>query len=892
MNKLVLFISLITNFFFSKCYNFNNTYINLKDERHVNSYVPRDLNIGLIGASLLEFMVENCNQTVIEIYYEDEKCQNAVNEMVTNRTKFNYILASSGRGINEVGLKYDCVTTGNEYILLQYNVIYNKTFVNKLSYDLNKFLKVYWFFTGICVPKPCKNFVEKFFNSTLNSKFMSHMNNKGIYHIEILTNGAKDKVSESYYPSRYAYIIIFLIVTSATTLFKIFFTIFGEWQLRNATKEEYKNLETKDESFSNNDDNSEFMEGNLSSIKISPENLIATNKKRIYTTLCKYFSFNNDFYNIFTKNNSIYNQKDILFISYLKVFTLAFLTINTVFRSLLKLPHRDQISEFFHGIVSFSLIKFTSYFDDVYVLLEGISMGFKLMNYINKVKEVTIKNLAIFFSYTFTRFVLFFIVFFTFYICIGELSIILDFISDNEFVTFFRKSNYDNKECFSYVYEFFIPFYLQYLNNNYVHVSNEGDITYSRNTYSNSNRNYSCFYVIHVYYNIFFSILFCLIITYLFFRFKSKIFEIFVFFLNIANIFTIYWMCTPLDTVKRKFDENINVTFLMGERISTIYPNILFGTFYLGFNIGICYFYFVDITKNPANYTHLNAVKLNTSKEEFNLTLKNSKEYSSNRAIISKNENEDNQEELERELINIKSSFIDSSKHSDTSDEIVREDLKMSNLEQISTKVNINSKESKIHTNFNFSIQQEEESDDLTFYYNFKLMVLCTYITKCSWILIRILCVLVILLLCFFYNFEVLFIRKQLSYPMSESYYVLYVYEKKIFLIFFIILTMSYIFKKTNFEYELNRNYSYVFERISFSYYLILESFIILIVSFVNDLRINIFNVVMVSIGGAFFTFTFSLYFSLLFEMPLRHFFKDKLRANKINVHQSILIEG
>lgn len=391
----------------------------------------------------------------------------------------------------------------------------------------------------------------------------------------------------------------------------------------------------------------------------------------------------------------------------------------------------------------------------------------------------------------------------------------------------------------------------------------------------------------------FFSIIFCLIITYLFFRFKSKIFEIFVFLLNILNICSIYLMCTALDTKDRNFSSEVNVTFLLGERISTIYPQILFGTFYLGFNIGVCYFYFVDITKNPINYTHLNEARINISNEDINFTIKNSYDNSGMPITTSNNHNgnlDEKTEELECELMNIKSSFINSSRLSENSDDQIREDLKKSNIEQVSTKVNVNSKETKFNTQFNFTITNEEESNDLAFYYNFKFMVQCTYINGCSWIFIRILCLIVIIALCIFYNLNVLLIGK-LAFELKESFYVLYVYEKKIFLIFFIILILSVIFKKTNFEYDMNRNYSYIAERMSFSYYLILESFVILIVSFTsNNLRINIFNVILISIGSAIFTLAFSIYFSLLFELPLRHLFKDMLRPKKENVNQSIML--
>ena len=155
-------------------------------------------------------------------------------------------------------------------------------------------------------------------------------------------------------------------------------------------KENEIKIEQTDSSESSDDDSSNRSLDSFRKVKkriIFSNNLSKVikydnNKKSCFFTFYKYFSFTYGFNYIFIPNNIYFNEKGIRLIYFLRVLSLFLICYNHNIWTIINLPTKELENILFFKSFSFVFIKYSTYGNHFFIILDGIIFAFKFMNYI------------------------------------------------------------------------------------------------------------------------------------------------------------------------------------------------------------------------------------------------------------------------------------------------------------------------------------------------------------------------------------------------------------------------------------------------------------------------------------------------------------------------------
>ena len=511
------------------------------------------------------------NHTNIEIQDPDIfDCTNTL----TDSLDFRLLYVFSGKGVSEPGLESDCIQYNFSYYFITY--IYKEfslqTFID--DFDVYQFINQTSFYTGICIPKYCNNIIKKLLNKTSNEKFFDYLFTD--WRIEKLdyflqensTNIFINKDNTFDFKSNYEYFYGIIFCILLILIFQILFYILFIccYSLSKTEKNKISN-------------ESEYEDIDEMENSVFTNNTPLIGKKEEEKKSCElflyYFNIVSTFKTLLKKKNKIYDETNLEFISFLKVCVMILLTFIQNMLILIKIPARDFFNEKFYKDKLFFFIKFSSFSLDFYISLEGFVMMFKLLSYIKK--NVYNKNKSTvdfsiyfnFFCYSLYKIFPFIILFFLF--TYFDRNLIYYFSSGslvNHYIVNVFNQNYFNK-----IFHIFIPgitLYLPYKDNKYI------DSFYSYYTYP------------LLYLNEFYIFCISLILIFIGFKLKSKIYDIIIFIGICINV------TLTILINENKENEYYNFEKIINGMYNIKYPHLMLNNYFIGIFTGVICFSFKD----------------------------------------------------------------------------------------------------------------------------------------------------------------------------------------------------------------------------------------------------------------------------------------------------------
>ena len=431
--------------------------------------------------------------------------------------------------------------------------------------------------------------------------------------------------------------------------------------LIDSNKEENNDLEEKEENNDLNE-NDKKRTTNKSLTNIINENYSNTIKERyfeyIYGTSSK---TENNLYNPFYDNqdeypilikifkcidlidnlkilislaNKYYNSCNIKKIYFLKFSVMFMSIVLKLVISQIKLPSKNfLVYEFFKRYLFF-LIKICIFSTSFWIVLDATTMGFKLMSYIKKKIGSSVNNdlkfidLLKFLLLLIPKIFLFILCFYLLHLYSNWITISLanenhlgPYIYYNNTIgnsTYDLRNKNDNMIRFSYL----IPFYINYIdyfkiddiNNdtNRIIIMNGSDglnpslapnytyYEYEKTGYKVPSpflTNTELF--INVYLNEFILLIFMIMITYLSYKIRNKIFDFCIFIINII----LYILPVFITEYNFTEEEQYTLIYVLGQNFSEKYTHYFISFYYFGFIIGVMMFYY-----NEKIFSHYNSI--------------------------------------------------------------------------------------------------------------------------------------------------------------------------------------------------------------------------------------------------------------------------------------------
>ena len=358
---------------------------------------------------------------------EDEnvrKCiYQGIIEQLNDTDYLNTCLMGSGKALNDFGNEFECESSHQpkaEYFTLHFS-LKNPDFLasseDKIFMD---FLDQHYFYIGLCIPKLCRDAINDYIK---NEKYL-----KKLYEIGTLSNfkinfkeDLEKKDHLDFYSitiNIYFYIILGKILIGTIRIIymnKGYAGYFDEKHKRKKT-EEIINLPEKDEkeeqdkdinninraiNFTNtsiissnfnenNDDASmaynEIIYRNAASDEADLYNPFSDNEKKypFYLKLIKVFDFFDNVYILSTLTNKYYNSFHIRRLYFIRFIIMIMSIVYQLIYSQIDLPYRNFVKISFYSSPFFIIIKLCINASTFWITLDAAIIGYKIMSFMKK----------------------------------------------------------------------------------------------------------------------------------------------------------------------------------------------------------------------------------------------------------------------------------------------------------------------------------------------------------------------------------------------------------------------------------------------------------------------------------------------------------------------------
>jgi hypothetical protein len=481
------------------------------------------------------YVYKYSNSSIIQHkIYDNDQCYNALislikSEKIEKQTLEN-ILSSSGKGISDIGLEDDCIYSYNlTYLFINYTLNQNVSYSDPLFSNLYNFLEQNTFFTGICVWRECNELYQNYFDYNLNRKFFDTLrDNYGVVNLTLYKmNYQEKKVEDKLWESprmKFFLICVWCFVAYLSFRFLISFLGYMIFEVNSDLDESSSNEIMYNHNISFNDTamnyfyfNSTVNDSNrlhFITPKIRPKD--SENKQSGFYNFYEVFSLRLGLKFLFEKKNRYYNEENLEILAGIRFYIFFFLTFFQNIIGITKLPHRDSTGYSYYSSFWFLFVKYSSHLLHCFAALNGVYLGYKIMNFIKKNNnKFNLKHFFIFYLKSFPPIIFFLISFFILHSYVRELGYMLKNLTIFEY---FVDTNIYSKTCVKDPKILFIPFYLQY-------VYNEPEDKYTH-----------CFRFAYFVMSEFYCFTFFLILVYFLMKIKNKKFDFFIYILNICNI--------------------------------------------------------------------------------------------------------------------------------------------------------------------------------------------------------------------------------------------------------------------------------------------------------------------------------------------------------------------
>ena len=588
--------------------NFINKYNNNFNQNHANdSNMPDKVKIAIkyLPASYFTLIIKEIvpQSSNFTQFLKGSYC---LNNYLTeqNETKANLLVKYSAKSFPDYGDEEGCLSHKNNAFILftiKYNYYNSKGYSGQ--FKLLPFISSGYSFYGLCV----ENIVNCTTNLVENIKGLINNKNGSLNGLENLT-----MKTFIHYPSDSKQNINF-----SKTSFYIIYSTFGVyiairvtiWIIGSYFFDEKEEINSKkkgndDSSSSSSEEEEEDDETNTrtkekqkekekneekSNDLIEKKETKAPNKKSYpkFYFFYKICSFAKGFKILYQKyDNSYYNEADLYFIIFFRFISLIFKVLYSNLNFIVHNPSKEiNNTQIFNLTLTF-VLKYSSFTDVIIVITEGILLSYKLLTFIRKytrkTEQPSFKLFLNFFLRIIPSLFAILLIFICFYLSSNSLITVLHSNNreDEIYNTKIQHMNENIMNCYSCTksWKNLIPFYMNYANYNEQDSLNE-----------------NCFQFMIIMVNCFYCYCICILLTYIIFKLKSKIFDIII-----SIIFLTNFLLPNGISCNSFLDEHnyFNIKMLLGETCSLTYTHLFINYYFFGFLIGIAIFYNNDLT-NP-----------------------------------------------------------------------------------------------------------------------------------------------------------------------------------------------------------------------------------------------------------------------------------------------------
>ena len=567
-----------------------------------------------------------------------DECKEQIKGSFEDNSKFYYkYLSYSGSRLNKIGNEEKCIKEGLEYVLIEMNLNFNdinKNLLNLLEdennyknvnhksqyLELNGFLENDKYYLGLCLWKNCSAFYKRFFNSETNKELFTFLISKGYtaQNTSIIIKKDEDKKGNK---APIVISIIFIVMVISIRLILIlsnyctqknqeiepkYFRLSPSTPLpdeiqsfdQNINENNYagnngeliyddindnKKLEKIRNFIDNNTDRKTETNEDLKSSKSSSSNIdnaLSSNDSetrysklssvvRKKKTQAEIFLDNYDFisfYNLYNLETKSFNSKKLEEICGFKFFLLLSITFYNVYSTFYNVKWNvPGTLPFYREFIHIILAKVSKMGFKLWIFFDGFQWCFKLLSYLKKLesKKITFKHILIFNINILEKIVVFIVIFLTFIFEIEYFGKVFNLTSS----FYMHIKRFTSKQCINNpLYILILPFI------GYFEETGKFD---------------KCYNFIYILVNEFYAIIICSILFYLFFKLRSKKFEIFFlvfFFISISLSFIFF----------KDIYINQNLyyyRYVLGEDISHKCIGSFFHYFFIGCISGLVYYY-------------------------------------------------------------------------------------------------------------------------------------------------------------------------------------------------------------------------------------------------------------------------------------------------------------
>lgn len=511
---------------------------------------------------------------------------------------FNDLIYLSGKALGDIGSEEECLFRKGTFILLNYVLnISDMLKGQETELDFMNFTSATTFDTGICIYQHCR----EFFNLTLNQstslanylKDNYYLLNYSVY----LNNDTKTNANNQDGPQLqyfYCFTIAFIIIRLVFSFIKIIFVstlkiqekgkvIDSSASVLKKEKEKEKEIEEKE---IQNYQTTNYL---FNSPNISVENketfldkdLINRNRHPLHriTNFCD-FSYNLSY--LSKINSRYYSDKGLEILSFYKFLIMILIIYNHVTYSSSAIAGNNFLEKSFYDSWLYGVVKFATFSSFAWIILESANSAYKLMHYIkkhmrkNNTNYLSFSSLCKYLLKLIPKIILVLIIYYFFYIYVDNIEEILKKPRSARFQRFLNTIHF-NRGCKSKPHYIFIPFYFNY---------------YDKTT-SFSN----CYRFINIYSNFLYCFVFVILLLYVCFKLRSKVFDIIVTILVFINICLTYFSCP--DTLVPDMS-NVTVRLIAGHSYSQKYTHLFLNYYMIGLFVGIVLFYHGDIISSDS----------------------------------------------------------------------------------------------------------------------------------------------------------------------------------------------------------------------------------------------------------------------------------------------------
>ena len=555
---------------------------------------------------------------------DDEKINKCIQHDSSFFEKFVDEFEFTGKKYGDFGDEDSCIQSNLLYFLyiLDIKNELNNELINKNYNENNRRIKVFLdiskFPVGMCISKECvdaimyliiknSNYFNEVFNDVifgdtkimLKEKFRKENIFYDIYNSSLLESRLEYKYSNYYYEIKiFIYVYIFLMVLF-TLLKMIFFFSNNDEIIDDIKKNKF------DDELNIQNDNSSDIEDFSSIFNKKDDDQFLIQQDLINNSFFRFFSIFDILINLksfISLNNLYYNGNNIEFIGFIRMIVIIGMIFGKNFIIATNIFVQINVFNFqIYKTLLFSLIKLTDFDDIIWIILDGCIFGFKLLSCIKTFEQKNKNTKEIIFSkfllYLIPKIFIFFFIYFFGYIFFSNST--NDITGLEYYLTFIK-----DLKCYKNPSFIFNPF-----------------------NYYKNDVDEECFFFTYIFINEFYGIILLLIIFFISFKFKSKIFDSIFSVLMIINLFSV--QLTNSSFIPQ--NNPITIKLFEGQKYTEKQFHLFISFFFLGFLLGNIFFHFHDSVSQyslsdhidyiPFSFTRKMMIRINKIKTLLNIII-------------------------------------------------------------------------------------------------------------------------------------------------------------------------------------------------------------------------------------------------------------------------------